>query len=236
MIEIITTFTNEQVKYDADKHKYYSIDDVPLIGASSYANRFGKKFDKASILPRTAQSWGVDEEDLDDIWNINGRISNEFGSSIHSAMELWFRYKTIGDKIAKHKGLEHNYALPKNIHIRDIVLSFAEKFDIDGVPEALVSAVNKRMAGRVDLVHITGTRSCRVVDYKTNNELDSDKLHKYQHQLSFYADILTTHGWTVEGLDIYHHDGSTWNCVSLEVLPVALSPVRSGAPVWKGVR
>lgn len=57
MIETLTTFTGEQVKYDADKHKYYSMDDVPLIGASSYAKRFGKSFDKASILPRTAQSW-----------------------------------------------------------------------------------------------------------------------------------------------------------------------------------
>lgn len=236
MTETLTTFTGEQVKYDADKHKYYSMDDVPLIGASSYANRFGKKFDKASILPRTAKSWGVEEADLDDVWSINARISNEFGSSIHSAMELWFRYKKMGDAIAKRKGLEHNYALPKNVHIRDIVLSFAEKFDIDGVPEALVSAVQKRMAGRVDLVHITGERVCRIADYKTNNELDSDKLHKYQHQLSFYADILTTHGWTVEGLDIYHHDGATWNCISLEVLPVVLSPQGGRAPVWKGVR
>lgn len=224
------------MKYDADKHKYYSMDDVPLIGASSYAKKFGRSFDKASILPRTAKSWGVEEKDLDSVWNINGRISNEFGNSVHSAMELWFRYKTIGDKIAKHKGLEYNYALPKNVHLRDIVLSFVDKFDIDGIPEALVSAVSKRMAGRIDLIHLTGTRSCRIADYKTNNEMDGEKIIKYQNQLSFYADILITHGWAVEGLDIYHHNGATWSCIPLEVLPIVLSTPGYRAPVWKGIR
>jgi hypothetical protein len=42
--------------------------------------------------------------------------------------------------------------------------------------------------------------------------------------LSFYADILTHHGWLVEGLDVYHHDGSTWKHIPLEVLPVELNP------------
>ena len=235
MKETIITFTGETIQYEDATHSYYDMSGTKLLGASSYAKRFGKSFDKASILPRTAQSWGVEEKDLDNLWSINGRISNEFGSSIHSAMELWFRYKKMGEKIAKHKGLEHNYALPKNVHIRDIVLSFAEKFDINGEPEALVSSIKKRMAGRVDLIHIVEPMVCRIADYKTNNEMDSDKMTKYQNQLSFYADILTTHGWTVKGLDIYHHDGTRWTCIPMDVLPVVLSPQGSRAPAWKGV-
>jgi len=236
MKQTLTTFTGEQIQYDESLHKYYDMNDVPLVGASSYAKKFGKTFDKSSILPRTAKSWGVEEEHLDDLWNINGRISNEFGSSVHSAMELWFRYKKIGEKIATHKSLEYNYALPKNVHLRDIVLDFAKQFDIDGEPEALVSAVAKRMAGRVDLIHIVEPMVCRIADYKTNNDMDYDKMLKYQNQLSFYADILTTHGWTVTGLDIYHHDGKGWECIPLTVLPVELSPVGSRPPAWKGVR
>jgi hypothetical protein len=45
---------------------------------------------------------------------------------------------------------------------------------------------------------------------------------QYQHQLSFYADMLTHHGWTVEGLDIFHHDGNGWTRIDLPVLPVVL--------------
>jgi len=235
MKQTLTTFTGEQVMYDDTNHKYYDMDGTPLISASSYAKKFGESFNKASILPRTAKSWGVDEKHLDDLWSINGRISNEFGSSVHSAMELWFRYKRIGAQIATQKSLEYNYALPKNVHLRDIVLDFAEQFDIDGEPEALVSAVAKRMAGRVDLVHVVEPGVCRIADYKTNNEMDDDKLFKYQHQLSFYADILTTHGWAVTGLDIYHHDGKHWECIPLDILPVELSTSKYRPPAWKRV-
>lgn len=236
--ELINTFTGEQIYYNDTYHAYYTLEGKKLLGASSYAKRFGSTFNKSAILPKLAKSWDMPKEDIDELWTINANISNSFGSAVHHAMELWFRYNAKGKEIQEKKGLDYNYALPKNVHIRDIVLDFVSTFgNINGVPEATLSAVEKGMAGRTDLIHITGKRSCRVGDYKTNNDLDDDKLLKYQHQLSFYADMLTHHGWTVEGLDIYHHDGKGWTLIDLPVLPVsldkpALSPGTPRPPAW----
>jgi hypothetical protein len=187
--ELIDTFTGEQIYYNDTYHAYYSLDGKKLLGASSYAKRFGSTFNKSAILPRLAKAWEMPKQDIDQLWTINANISNSFGSAIHHAMELWFRFNKVGKTIQEKKGLPYNYALPKNVHIRDIVLDFVATFgDISGIPEATLSAVDKGMAGRTDLIHITGDKTCRVGDYKTNNDLDDDKLLKYQHQLSFYAD------------------------------------------------
>ena len=47
----------------------------------------------------------------------------------------------MGKKIQESKELEYNYALPKNKHLRDIVLSFEEKFGTNALVEVLVSDV-----------------------------------------------------------------------------------------------
>jgi len=226
MTQQIHTFTGETILYNEQCHRYYSLDNKVLLGASSYARRFGDVFNASAIIPNLVDKWQLPGEDIRQLWAINADISNNFGSAVHSAMELWFRYHNVGKHIQSIRGLKYNYALPKNVHLRDIVLSFVDQFgDLAGVPEATLSDVARGMAGRTDLIHLTGTRSCRVADYKTNNTLDQGKIHKYQHQLSFYADILSHHGWLVEGLDIYHHDGSKWTRIPLKVLPVELSTV-----------
>jgi hypothetical protein len=219
----INTFTNETIIYNDHRHTYTTVDGKVLLGASSYAKRFGKEFPKDDIINKLAPRWQMPAADIADLWKINADISNAYGTAIHAAMELWFRYHKKGKEIQSLRDTEHNYALPKNVHIRDIVLDFVESFGhLDGVPEATLSAVDKGMAGRTDLIIITGDKTCRVGDYKTNNELDDDKVLQYQHQLSFYADMLTHHGWTVEGLDIFHHDGNGWTLIDLPVLPVVL--------------
>jgi len=242
--EFIKTFTNETIIYNDHRHTYTTVDGKVLLGASSYAKRFGKSFPKDDIINRLAPKWQMSAKDIANLWTINADISNAYGTAVHAAMELWFRYHKKGKEIQALKELEHNYALPKNVYLRDIVLDFVDTFGhLDGEPEATLSAVEKGMAGRTDLVVITGDKTCRVGDYKTNNELDDDKLLKYQHQLSFYADILTHHGWTVEGLDIFYHDGKSWSGIVLPVLPVVLdnmptdvlsTPVRR-PPAFSGV-
>lgn len=237
----IKTFTNEVILYDDRRHSYYTTDGTRLLGASSYAKEFGDTFDKATILPRLASQWGLPEHELELLWQLNADISNNYGTAVHTAMEVWFRFNKIGKEIQERKGLEYNYCLPKNVYLRDIVLDFHQTFgDLDGIPEATLSAVEKGMAGRTDLIVLTGERSCYVTDIKTNNEMSADKLFKYQHQLSFYADMLTYHGWTVEGLILYYHDGQRWYPIDLEVLAVELPkqpretiPIRRSAPAFK---
>lgn len=221
--EYIDTFTGETIIYNDHHHTYTTTDGKVLLGASSYAKRFGKSFPKDDIINKLAPKWQMSARDIAHLWQVNADISNAYGTAIHAAMELWFRYGEKGKEIQKLQKTEYNYVLPKNRYIRDIVIDFISTFgELNGIPEATLSAVEKGMAGRTDLIIITGERSCRIGDYKTNNEMTEDKLLKYQHQLSFYADILAYHGWTVDCLDIFHHDGSRWERIELEVLPVVL--------------
>lgn len=221
----IKTFTGETVIYydQGNDHYYTDLEGNRLLSGSHYAAQLSPKFDKDMLLPKTAKAWGVDEESLGKIWELNGDISTTFGTSVHNALEMYHLYHKIGEKVQSAKDLDYNYVLPKNDTLRAIVLSFVDKFGADALPEVMVSDVASKRAGQIDRLSILDEKKklCRIGDFKTNTELNDKKILQYQHQLSFYADILKKHGWTVEGLDIYHlQQDNTWEVYPLEVLPV----------------
>lgn len=220
--KVVETFTGEKVIYDDVAHKYTDMQGNELISGSTYAKRFTKDFDKEAMIPRCAKAWGVSEEAVRTIWELNGKISTEHGSSLHTALELYHRFHKEGAIIQQNKkgAGDANYCLPKNVYIRDAVLSFVEKFGTDALSEVFVSDVKNKLVGQIDrLAIIDGDKKiARVGDYKTNNEMDDDKMLGYQHQLSFYANILRAHGWTVPGLDLYHYTEKGWEHTELPVL------------------
>ena len=216
----VKTFTGEEIIYNDAIHKYYDLEGNTLLSGSAYAEMNSPKFDLEMMLPKTAKAWNVDEKDLGGLWKLNSLISTEYGTAIHSALEAWHRYNQLGGVVQKDKEMVENYALPKNEHIKQIVLDFDHKFGHDAEVEMFVSDVKRRMVGQIDRLEVIDEASkiCRIGDYKTNNDIDKKKLDKYQHQLSFYAHILMAHGWTVQGLDIFHYDGKTWEKIELPIL------------------
>ncbi len=218
-----TTFTGEDILYDSLAHKYYSLDGKPLLSGSAYASSVSPKFNKEVMIPKTAKAWGVDEKELGDVWEMNGRVSTEYGSAIHTALEVYHKFSHLGEAVKKYKELEDNYVLPKNPHIREIVQSFVQAFGTDALTEVLVSDVDNLMAGQIDRLAVLdkAKKVCRIGDYKTNYELDDKKILQYQHQLSFYAKILANKGWTVQGIDLYHRSDK-WELIGLDVLSVTL--------------
>lgn len=218
----ILTFTGEKILYDDEAHRYTDLEGNELLSGSKYAERFGKKFDKGVMIPKTATSWGVDEKDLGDLWEMNAKISTEYGCSIHTALEVYHRFHVLGAKVQAAKNLPYNYALPKNAHIRKAVLAFVEAFGTDALPEIFVSDLKNKRVGQIDRLAVldADNKVARVQDYKSNNDMDADKMTKYQNQLSFYAQILMAHDWTIEGLDIFHLTEKGWEKTELQVLPV----------------
>lgn len=222
--QIVDTFTGEQVRYDPVSHTYTDMQGNVLLSGSVYAEKQGKKFDPAMMVPRTAKSWGVDEADLGKLWELNGRVSNEYGSALHTALEIYHRYWKMGAMIQIAKKLDYNYCLPKNIHLRDAVIGFVEKFGVDALPEVFVSDVANGRVGQIDRLAILDAEKkvCRIGDYKSNNDMTDEKLAKYQHQLSFYGQILMAKGWKVMGLDIYHFTDKGWEKMELPVLDLVV--------------
>ncbi len=219
----VTSWNGEKLLYNDEAHAYFDLSGNRLLSGSAYAESMTKPFDKVSVLKKASESWGVDVDELSKLWDINGRISTEYGSSIHTALETYHLYKGLGAIVAEKKKLDYNYALPKIPFIRDAVLEFDKLFGTDALTEVLVSDVKNLRAGRVDRLSILDEKNkvCRIGDYKTNFELDDKKIQTYQHQLSFYADIMVAHGWSVTGLDIYHFSGG-WEKIELPVLPVSI--------------
>jgi hypothetical protein len=221
----ISTFTGETILYydRGSDHYYTDLDGNRLLSGSHYAAALSPKFNKDMLLPKTAKAWGVDVEALGKIWDLNGDISTSYGTSVHNALEIYHLYHEIGDKIQGVKELDYNYVLPKNDTLRAIVLDFVDKFGVDALPEVMVSDIANKRAGQIDRLQIidSSKKVCRIGDFKTNTELNDKKVLQYQHQLSFYAEILKKHGWKVEGLDIFHlQQNNTWDLISLDVLPV----------------
>ena len=218
----VETFTGEVVFYNEANHTYTDEKGNRLLSGSKYAEKFSPKFDKALLLPKTAKSWEVDEKSLDEIWTLNGDISTCFGNAIHKALELAHKHWDTGLAIQTKKEFEKNYVLPKNEFIADAVTKFVEQFGVNAKSEVMVSDVSNGMVGTIDrLAYVEGkNKTVRVGDFKTNNELSKKDLDKYQKQLSFYAHILTNKGWEVEGLDIFHWDGTTWNKIELPIVPL----------------
>lgn len=217
----LLTFTGEEILYDDAAHAYFSLEGKKLMSGSEYANKNSPKFDQAMILPKTAKAWEVSEDTLKELWKVAGDIANSYGSSVHSALELYHKYRDIGSRVQEKKGLEFNYILPKNPHVRQTVLDFVEKFGAEALAEVVVSDSANGRAGTIDRLQITGERSCRIGDYKTNADLDDKKKLKYQKQLSFYAHILIGKGWGVDGLDLYYLDPEKgWLKEEMEILPI----------------
>lgn len=222
-VELIT-FTGEKIFWNESTHTYTDTAGHVLLSGSKYADMNSPKFDLEVMLPKTAKAWEVSEEELGTLWKMNSTVSTSFGTAIHNALEIYHNHHKMGEQIKEQKELEFNYVLPKQPYLRKIVLDFVEKYGVDNVEaEALVSDTSKGMAGTIDRLEITGDMKCRVGDYKTNAEMDAKKKKKYQLQLSFYAQILKNHGWTVEGLDLFHYsDEDGWVKDELEILDVAL--------------
>lgn len=231
---------NEDVVVSFDKytHSYY-YNNKKLENATTFIKKFYKEFDSENISLASAKAWGVDQDELQDLWKSNAVLAGEFGTAIHKALEHYDKFMSLGKTVQDKKKLPHNYALPKHPTLRSIIEGFIaiDKRGGEIVPEAMITCREKGYCGTADRILILDKENkiCRIQDYKVNvnsEEIDSslrplspfetlpaNKITKYQLQMSFYANMLQEVGWTVEGLDVFvYEDG--WKDYQLEVLKV----------------
>ncbi len=189
----LDTFTGERIRYNDEMHEYEDMDGNKLVSASQFAEFYGKPFNKAFVLPRTAKKLGVDPEIVDAMWNGGGNISRTFGTAIHATMEQWFKYKEYGTEYHKSK---HPFLL-------NIVETFPKR-DSNILTEVLVSCVSKKMVGRLDGLEITGEKKCNIYDWKSDANVKKN-LDKHAVQLSFYAAVLAEFGWETEHIFVENY-------------------------------
>lgn len=212
------SFTGEKVLWSEYLHEYRSLDQVVLTSGSKYAALTEKPFNSELLSEKSGKAWGVDKDALANLWKMNGKIATDYGTAVHQALETYMVHHELGAKVQEVKGLEYNYALPKNVYLRNAVLSFVEMFGTFDQAEVFVTDVNNRMAGQIDGLNIIDLEKkiCNLGDYKTNFEMKKPKLKGYQKQMNFYRTALENKGWTVEKMEVYHYDGEKWHLYPMD--------------------
>jgi hypothetical protein len=214
---VLKDIFGQKINFDSPSHIYTNDKGQIYLSGSKYADRFAKEFPGDIISKKMADKSGIEQQLILDAWTAKSDVSSGFGTAIHLALENYSKYGAMSKKLDK----------PYHLHDHPVINKCVKEFfkgrskEI-ALSEALVIDHERRLAGTIDRLLLVNKKKkvCRVQDYKTNAEIKK-KLATYWHQLSFYASILQGKGWTVEGLDIFHWDG-TWHNYESEVLEVAV--------------
>jgi hypothetical protein len=213
--DLLKCFVGGTIYYNDDTHTYFNENGEVYLSGSKYAEQFDKGFDTTATATKMALKHNVSVDKILAAWNKKGEASRNFGTALHDALELYGSYRDISEALGKEYHIEYHPTLRKAVD------SFYESHqEPNFICEAVVVDHNKKRAGKIDRLVITGESSCRIGDYKTNAKLNKAKLTVYWNQLSFYAAIMSAGGWKVEGLDIHHWDGDNWVEYQSEVLEV----------------
>ena len=194
-------FFGNEIDYSEATHTYSWKGEIYESG-SQYASKFEKPFDKVTIAGKMAAKYGVEAQDIIDMWELNGRTSMEFGTAIHSALELYGKHRELA--IA----LERDSALHSHPVIRNAVETFYKGRESEKAHyEVLIVDHKNKRAGRIDRLLVEGENDYTIQDYKTGAELKPDKLKVYWKQLEFYGNIVKENGGNIRPPQIFHYNG-----------------------------
>lgn len=199
-VKRLKAFVGGEIDYDDEAHAY-TWNGKTYLSGSVYAQQFERPFDAVKISEAMASKWGVEAQEIRDMWELKSSISMGLGTAIHAALELYGKYNGLADKLEKTTHL-HDHPI-----VKKAVENFYKDHKEEAVCEALIVDHKAERAGRVDRLVILGDKKCRVEDFKTNAEMKPDKLKTYWKQLEFYGEIMEAAGWQVEPPVIHHWNG-----------------------------
>jgi len=219
---------NEKIGIDFDPIEHtYHYKNEQFFSASSFVADLEDEFKSIEMAYHVSEKCGVPQSEIVDLWESGGRIAAGFGTALHNVFEHYFKYKHIGAKIKAGNAAMPNHPFLKEV-IKDLELI---RVDGDTRQEVLISHKKKRICGQVDdlLIIDPVKKICRIRDYKITANIQEEKkklaspfhfmkptkLSKNFVQLAFYAFMMMSSGWKVEGIDVYNWDGE-WHHFKLE--------------------
>lgn len=222
---------NTVILFDPIEH-VYTHKGKTLKSASLFIKEYEDQFDSERMSATCANKWGVDQDDLLNMWASNGEVAAGFGTAIHAVLEHFFTYKKFGAKVQEVAGKDKNAAMPNHPFLQKLINDLEQvRLDGEAYQEACISCVKQGICGQVDDLFIVDSKKkiCRIRDYKITFDilvdkkelkapfgyLGSNKLSKNFLQLSFYGYLMHLSGWTIEGIDIYNWNGE-WKKYTLE--------------------
>lgn len=196
----IKAFVGGEVDYDEVNHVYSWNGEIYESG-SQYAKKFEKPFDRDNISQAMAKKYNVKPEDILEMWELKARTSREFGTALHSSLELYGKYNGLA------KALERDSAMHDHPVIKTAVEGFYKGRENEVAEyEVFVVDHKAKRAGQIDRLLMT-EKNCQVQDFKCNAVLTPDKVRVYWEQLKFYSEILRAAGWKTDPERIFHYNG-----------------------------
>lgn len=207
--------------FDEAAHTYEDADGNQFWTGSSWAHQFEKPFDPQLIAPKVAEKKLTTVDKVIEGWDMKSEVSLSYGTTVHKALECGIKYNEI----------------PNNPHLATLVQDYLDlSHDDTQVSELFVVDFEDKMCGTIDVLVDKGNKHVVIRDFKTGDiykkvsltpqakdlwpSLESKIISLYQLQLSFYAHILSSLGYKVEGLEIYAEADEAWQVVKLPVLDI----------------
>lgn len=207
--------------FDPVSHEYEDEDGNKFWTGSTWAHQFEKPFDPQLIAPKVAEKKLTTVDKVIEAWDMKSEVSLSYGTTVHKALECGIKY---GE-------------LPNNPHLSTLVQDYLDmSHEDEQVSELFVVSMEDRMCGTIDVLVDKGKKHVVIRDFKTGDiykkvsltpqakelwpDLESKMISLYQLQLSFYAHIMSSLGYKVEGLEIYAEANEAWQVVKLPVLDI----------------
>lgn len=207
--------------FDPVSHEYEDENGNKFWTGSTWAHQFEKPFDPQLIAPKVAEKKLTTVDKVIEAWDMKSEVSLSYGTTVHKALECGIKY---GE-------------LPNNPHLAALVQDYLDmSHEDEQASELFVVSMEDRMCGTIDVLVDKGKKHVVIRDFKTGDiykkvsltpqakdlwpDLESKMISLYQLQLSFYAHILSSLGYKVEGLEIYAEANEAWQVVKLPVLDI----------------
>lgn len=214
-------FSGHTVYRNKEAHSYLDDQGNSYLSGSKFAKEYTPQFNKDLILPNYAKKNDVRESEVEALWEAKGMASTTWGTALHQALETYGKFYHLNVKLGK----DPLSVVPPTM--RPIVAKFftEERLKSEMVFEMFVTDELRYRCGEMDLVTIVDKEKkiLDIEDYKTNADLfklgtPKNMLHPFTHlpnmdaakytlQLSFYADIVESRGWTVRSIKLHHFGG-----------------------------
>lgn len=218
--------------FDEATHTY-TWNGKPFTPVGDFISKFYKPFAKGMMAQKVAQRDGLDVDEVIKMWESNGDVSRLYGQSVHKAVEHWIKYN-------QKSNLKH---------LSDMVDKFSKKYDRERLrAEIIVFDTDTMIAGTVDQIEFITKKKVRVVDVKTNYDIDKkgygkllppldyledNKINRYRLQTSMYAYMLEKKGYEVEECLLEHWNGSEFSTIHLD--RVEVEPLLTYKPISKKI-
>lgn len=209
----------KEMEFKENSHSYIR-DGYQYISVSEFLDLFKPPFKKEEISKAVAQREGVSQQFILNKWDLNSKISQDYGNAVHKGIEYWINYG------------ESN----KLKHIKKVIKEFSKLHDRENLmPEQVLYCDTYGIAGTIDQIEIIDSKNVNIVDVKTNHELseksygkylppledlEKHKINDYTLQLSMYKYLIEINDVKVNNIMIEHWDGSKFNTIHLEPIDI----------------